>query len=84
MNLGTGVFKAPVNGRYAFAFNANSWEEHMKLSTAVSLRLNGVNIVSSFSQLFTNIPFQAILNLKKGDEVIVHLYSDILFDNKQE
>ena len=78
INLQTGVFTAPIKGRYAFGFSAKTdWT-----GTSVTLRHNGVNVGSSYTlPLKTNIPLQANLNLKIGDQVSIYLNDGVLFDS---
>ena len=77
MNLTTGTFTAPTNGRYQFAFNANAHSG----TNSVTLRVNSVQIANSYGVLDGNLPLLATLNLKKGDTVDTFLNSGSLYDS---
>ena len=81
MNLQTGIFTVPVNGRYHFSFTAesggNSGESY------VLLRVNGVNIgISDTLSQYNNLPMVATLNLKKGDKVDTYLGAGSIYNGK--
>ena len=72
MNMATGFFTAPVNGRYHFSFTARSYSPDVYNN--VYLRLNGVNIGLSFAPSSNyNLPLVGTFQLKKGDIVDVYL-----------
>ena len=71
MNLETGAFIAPTNGRYFFSFIAHSWGDG---SVLVYLRRSGLNVGSSFAPSKQyNLPISVTLNLKRGEQVDVVL-----------
>ena len=79
MNAATGVFTAPVNGRYHFSFTARSWSSN----TFVRLRVNGAFVATSYAPPSRNynLPLVATFQLTKGDRVDVHLGGGSIFDN---
>ena len=72
MNLASGVFTAPVSGRYQFHFVALS---NGDISTKVLLRLNGNLIASGFGMsLYDTLAITATVSLQKGDRIDTWLY----------
>ena len=78
MNLASGVFTAPVSGRYQFHFVALS---NGDISTKVLLRLNGGGIASGWGMsLYDTLAITATANLKKGDKIDTFLNGGVIFD----
>ena len=79
MNLATGVFTAPVNGRYQFSFVARSGAPGV--AHYCNLRVNDAVIATSYAQSYGfNMPIVSTLNLKRGDRVDVLLQSGNILD----
>ena len=78
MNIATGVFTAPVNGRYFFSFTAETASSGVSY---VRLRVNGAIIATSFApSINDNMPIVATLQLTKGDRVDVYLERGSIYD----
>ena len=79
MNLATGVFIAPVNGRYYFSFTARSGTA---AKNWISLRVNGVQTgISHAPQWNHNIPIVTTLDLVNEDTVDIMLVEGSIFDS---
>ena len=71
MNLASGVFTAPVSGRYQFNFVALALDE-----TRVQLRLNGVRIAQGFGKsTFDTVAITSTFGLKKNDRIDTYLFT---------
>ena len=78
MNLASGVFTAPVSGRYQFNFVAVANADR----TGVFLRLNGVRIAFGWGMLQNdNLAITATLELQKGDTIDTFLNSGSIADS---
>ena len=70
MDLASGVFTAPVSGRYQFNFVALANVD----GTRVLLQLNGVRIAQGFGQsTFDTLAITVTLGLKKNDRIDTYL-----------
>jgi len=81
MDIGTGKFKAPKAGTYAFALSYD--KTNVGASTRVSLRLNGNNVATAdagASDTWMSSSLQAILKLKVGDEITLVLTAGVVYD----
>ena len=77
MDLATGVFTVPVNGRYQFNFVAITNGDN----TAVILRLNGGIIARGYGGvLYDTLTITVTANLKKGDKIETFLAAGSIFD----
>lgn len=84
MSTSTGIFTTPKNGTYAFAFSCTKMTT--TTATKVSLRLNGSNVATTDlgnTAAYDSGSINAILKLKKGDQVILFLVSGILYDTTE-
>ena len=77
MDLKSGVFTSPTNGRYFFSFIAQAGAD----ITQVHLRINGsvIAISDGWSQ-YSMIPLSATLNLRKDDRLDLFLNIGSIFD----
>ena len=82
MNLTTGVFTAPHNGVYHFAFTAIK-DNQYNFDTHIYLRLNGEIVGSAFAtvQIFSTSALHSTLQLNKGDRIDLWLMRGGLFDD---
>ena len=79
MNLASGVFTAPVSGRYQFNFVALA---NVGGGTDVNLRLNGVNIASGYGySLEDTLAITATVSLQKGDGIDTYLIKGSINDD---
>ncbi len=70
MDLASGVFTAPVSGRYQFNFVALAFDSR------VQLRLNGVRIAQGCGQsTFDTVAITATFGLKKNDRIDTYLFT---------
>ena len=79
MNLASGVFTAPVSGRYQFNFVALA---NVGGGTDVNLRLNGVNIASGYGySLEDTLAITATVSLQKNDRIDTYLIKGSINDD---
>ena len=75
MNLASGAFTAPVNGRYQFNFVAlGDYSSESTGKIDAQLLLNGAQIAYGYSpRQNENLAFTATASLKKGDKIESYL-----------
>jgi hypothetical protein len=79
MDIKSGVFIAPVGGRYFFGFSAYS---SGSVGLFIHLNLNGVSVGSLQTQTaWTTTTSKSTLNLKKGDEIKLTIAGQSLYDD---
>ena len=79
MDLASGVFTAPVSGRYQFNFVALVNADR----TDVIFRLNGGTIVGGWGQSqYDTLAITATLDLKKNDRIDTYLVRGSIYDDK--
>jgi hypothetical protein len=87
MNLVSGVFTAPVKGRYQFTFNALSSKNDNDKNIVAQMRVNNDdrigNLYSSASDILLSIS-GVVVSLEKGDKVYVWLVNGKLYDSNLE
>ena len=77
MNLASGVFTAPVSGRYQFNFVANANVD----GAGVFLRLNEVQIAYGHgNSVYDTLAITATLVLKKNDRIDTWLWRGSIYD----
>jgi len=78
MDADTGVFSVPLGGTYLFVFHIAT---HDNKKALLSIRVNGEEVASVFDQNHKDNHKNSmagttiIVNLKKGDEVVVYAYT---------
>ena len=78
MNLASGVFIAPVSGRYHFNFVAQA---NVGGGTDVNLRLNGNPIARGYgASQYDTVAMTATVSLQKGDRIDTYLWSGSILD----
>ena len=79
IDIQTGVFTAPVSGRYFFSFSSYTYEQP---NNYVQLKLNGVMVGSTANeQTHSMNSIQVILDLKKGDLITLMLLWGQIYDD---
>ena len=79
MNLQTGIFTAPTEGRYFFSFSGNSGPD-----TYLSLYLNEKSVTTSYGkEIHDTLSLVTTLELKRGDTISLRLGSTgYLYENE--
>ena len=78
MDLASGVFTAPVSGRYQFNFVAQA---DVDSGTAVILRWNGGQIARGYGRLlFNTLAMTATVSLQKNDRIDTYLDRGVVYD----
>ena len=80
MDMASGVFTAPVSGRYQFNFVALNEDEASTVN--VLLRLNEGTIAQGHGHLYHDtVAMTATVSLQKNDRIDTYLVRGLLFDN---